>query len=215
MKKSLIFGLTFLLLVVTVFATTDEQLNSFFNMYASNFQISTIWAGEAVTPSGQVAKLAIVNLKWSDDQGQVFQERRFYANFQGSAPDVVRHFSDAKDVTTLITYPQGTCGQKAPDGSCGVKSFTFMYSYDFKDDKFFYHRYNIDVDPATGQATGGVVKEIIMDATFTGKADIEDRPPSIENTQTALTFTNQNGIISEDTTTFSYTLPSISELLPV
>lgn len=194
----------FILLITVVTATTDEQLNNFFNMYASNFQITTIWAGEATTQFGQVAKLSIVNLKWTDNQGQVFQERRFYANFQGSAPDVVRHFSDAKNVTTLISYPSGTCEQKAPDESCGVTSFTFMYLYDYKDDRFFYHRYEIKVNPETGHATGGVVKEIVTDATFTGKADIEDQPPNLKDDSYTLTFTNQNGIISEDTTTFYY-----------
>lgn len=201
MKKSLIFGIALLLLVTVVCATTDEQLNDFFNMYSSNFQISTIWAGEATTPSGQVAKLAIANLKWTDNEGNTFQERRFYANFQGSANDVVRHFSDGQDVKTLISYPSGTCKQQSPDGSCGVESFNFVYSYDFADNKYYYHRYNIEVDPATGQATGGVVKEIVTDAAFTGKADIEDSPPNIQNKQLTLTFVNQNGIISEDTTT--------------
>lgn len=206
MKKNLIFGMLLVLLittavVTTVIATTDNELNTFFNMYSSNFQITTIWAGEAVTPSGQVAKLAIVNLKWTDNEGNTFQERRFYANFQGSASDVIRHFSDAQKVTTLINYPSGTCEQKAPDGSCGVKSFTFMYAYDSTSTEFSYHRFNIDVDPATGQATGGVVKELVTDATYTGKADIEDSPPNIKNTPSTLTFTNQNGIISEDTTT--------------
>ena len=207
MKKILFLGLILVLFMVVVTATTDEQLNEFFNKYASNFQISTIWAGEAVTPSGQVAKLALVNLKWTDNQGQVFQERRFYANFQGSAPDVVRHFSDAQNVTTLITYPQGICEQKAPDGSCGVKSFTFMYPYDFTANKFSYHRYNINVDPATGQATGGFVKEIVTDAKFTGKADIEDSPPNIQNNPSTLTFVNQNGIISKDTTKIAIQVP--------
>lgn len=201
MREKILFGLAFLLLIAVVSATTDEQLNNFFNMYSSNFQITTIWAGEAVTPSGEVAKLSIVNLKWTDNEGNTFQERRFYANFQGSANDVVRHFSDGQDVTTLISYPSGTCEQKAPDGSCGVKSFNFMYLYDFADNKYYYHRYNIEVDPATGQATGGLVKEIVTDATFTGKADIEDSPPNIQNKQLTLTFVNQNGIISEDTTT--------------
>ena len=191
-----------------VSATTDEQLNDFFEMYASNFQIQTVWAGEATTNTGQVAKLSIVNLKWTDNQGQVFQERRFYANFQGSAPDVVRHFNDGKEVKTLITYPQGTCGQTAPDGSCGVESFNFMYSYDFADNKYYYHRYNIQVNPTTGQATGGTIKEIITDATFTGKADIEDTPPNIQNNQLTLTFVNQNGIISEETTDVKIQVPS-------
>ena len=202
MKKTFIFGLLLMLaLTTTAFATTDTQLNTFFNLYSSNFQISTIWAGEAVTPNGQVAKLSIVSLKWTDNKGSIFQERRFYANFQGSAPDVVRHFSDGQNVTTLISYPSGVCKQKAPDGSCGVESFNFMYVYNSTPTKFSYHRFNINVDPATGQATGGVVKEIVTDATFTGKADIEDSPPNIQNKPSTLTFTNQNGIISEDTTT--------------
>ena len=85
-----------------------------------------------------------------------------------------------------------------------------MYSYDFANNKYYYHRYNIEVDPATGQATGGVVKEIVTNATFTGKADIEDIPPNIQNKQSILTFVNQNGIISEDTTTFVIQVPSSS-----
>ncbi len=208
MRKIFIFGLVaFFSLLVLVNATTDEQLSEFFNMYASNFQIQTVWAGQAVTPSGQVAKLSIVNIKWTDNHGQVFQQRRFYANFQGSASDVVRHFSDGQDVTTLMTYPQGTCEQEAPDGSCGVKSFWFMYSYNTIGDKRYYHKYIIDVDPATGQATAGVVKEIIVDATFTGKADIEDTPPNIQNNPLTLTFVNQNGILSKDTTSFVTQVP--------
>lgn len=202
MKKSLIFGIAFLLIISIVSATTDEQLNNFFKMYSSNFQITTIWAGEATIPSGQVAKLSIVNLKWTDKEKNTFEERRFYANFR-SVPDgdVVRHFDDGKNIETLMTYPQGTCKQKAPDGSCGVKSFNFAYLYDFVDNKYYYHRYNIEIDPATGHATGGLVKEIVTDATFTGKADIEDSPKNIQNKQLTLTFVNQNGIISEDTTT--------------
>ncbi len=214
MKNVLVLGFVFLLLVVMVSATTDDQLNEFFNMYASNFQIQTIWAGQAITPTGQIAKLSLVNIKWTDKEGNVNQERRFYANFQGSAPDVVRHFDDGRDVKTLISYPSGICGQKAPDGSCGVKSFTFTYGYNLifnkpyvTGDKVSYHRYVVEVDPATGQATGGVVKEIVTDATFTGKADIEDSPPNIQNNPITLTFVNQNGIISDDTTTFRYQLP--------
>ena len=201
-EKIFIFGLSLLLLVMVVSATTDEQLNDFFNMYSSNFQISTIWAGEAVTPQGDVAKLSIVNLKWTDKEGNTFQEKRFYANFR-SVPDadVIRHFDDGKSVETLMTYPQGTCEQKAPDGSCGVKSFSFNYPYDYTDSKrVAFHRFNIQVDPATGQATGGVVKEIIVDATYSGKWDIEDTPPNIQNKQLTLTFVNQNGIISQVST---------------
>lgn len=202
MKINLLFGLIFLSLIVVVSATTDQQLNDFFNMYSDNFQITTIWAGEATTPQGDVAKLSIVNLKWTDKDGNTFQEKRFYANFR-SVPDgdVVRHFDDGKNVETLMSYPQGTCEQKAPDGSCGVKSFSFNYPYDYSDPtKVYFHRFNIEVDPATGQATGGVVKEIIVDSTYQGKYDIEDSPPNIQNKQLALTFVNQNGIISQDTT---------------
>lgn len=203
MKGKILFGLIFLVLVTVVSATTDEQLNDFFNMYSSNFQISTVWAGEATTSSEEVAKLAIVNLKWTDKEGSTFQERRFYANFR-SAPDadVVRHFDDGKDIKTMIIYPQGICEQKAPDGSCGVKSFNFNYPYDYTDNKrVAFHRFDIEVDPATGQATGGIVKEIVVDATYPGKWDIEDTPPNIQNKQLILTFVNQNGIISEETST--------------
>jgi len=85
-----------------------------------------------------------------------------------------------------MSYPQGTCGQKAPDGSCGVKSFSFNYPYDYSDPtKVYFHRFNIEVDPATGQATGGVVKEIIIDSTYQGKYDIEDSPPNIQNKEHA------------------------------
>ncbi len=208
MKKSFVFGLISLLLVTTVFATTDEQLNDFFEMYASDFQITTLWAGEAITQSDQVAKLSIINLKWTDNQGNVWQERRFYANFQGSASDVVRHFDDGKNIETLITYPQGTCEQKALDGSCGVKSFDFNYAYNYTDpERVAFHKFNIEVDPVTGQATEGMVEEIIVDATYSGKWDFEDNPPpNIQNKQSVLTFVNQNGIISEDTTIFSIEL---------
>ncbi len=223
-EKFLLFGWVLILLIVVVPATTDEQLNDFFNMYGSNFQISTLWAGEATTPEGQIAKLAIVKIEWTDNEGNDFQERRFYASFQGSAPDVVRHFSDGQNIETLISYPSGDCEQKAPDRSCGVESFDFLYSYptignstvdnstgeylrDTIESKYLYHnyhRYYIQVDPATGQATSGVVKEIVTDAKFKGKADIEETPPNIQNKQSTLAFINQNGIISEDTTTFYY-----------
>ena len=192
MKNFLILGLVFLLLIVTVTATTDEQLNEFFRLYSKNFEISTVWAGEATTPSREVAKLGIVSLKWTDLDGQTFEERRFYASFKGA-----RHFDDGKEIKTMIKYPEGTCGQKAPDESCGVTSFTLNYMYDYKDKKYYYHKYDVEVDPETGQATGGIVKEIIIDATFTGKFDIEDSPPNIQNNPSTLPFVNQNGIISE------------------
>lgn len=208
MKGKIFLGLAFLLLITVVSATTDEQMNDFFNMYSTNFQITTIWAGEAVTPQGDIAKLSIVNLKWTDREGNTFQERRFYANFRAVPDaDVIRHFDDGHNVETLMTYPEGTCEQKAPDGSCGVKSMSFNYPYDYTDNKrVAFHRFNIEIDPTTGQATSGIVKEIIVDATYLGKWDIEDTPPNLQNKQLTLTFVNQNGIISQETTETSISL---------
>ncbi|MEK6892361.1 MAG: hypothetical protein AABX25_04195 [Nanoarchaeota archaeon] len=192
--KITLLALIFLMVVVPIAnSTTDEILNDFFLQYASTFKIEPIWAAEVKTMTGDqaIATLSLVKFDWVDKDGNKNVQKRFYANYKGQ-----RHFSDGQNDKTAMEYPSGICKTKAPDGSCGVTHIDFMFQYKHADGKYYFYRFNLEVEPETGMVKDAEAKEITIDETkLNQKADIEEIG---DVSRVKLDVADQNGALSEN-----------------